>query len=300
MHWRLLLLLLLLGWCQLEVLTKLAQVVHVTSDDDLALGLWRRRLLHLLLLLLGSLVDVWRRQSNVVRRHDDLLGLKLLLLLLLLVVGHHRWWRHVSCVVWMSHVHRRFAHRLHLNSGTSTTLLWPQRWRRFSVVWRRARILPHGTLRHRLSVTIYIHATAAAAGTVGHFSSTITVHLVDVRVIIYNRRLAMLLLLLLMGLMLNVAANVRRLIRVHRVLGRASVLLLLIALWNLLLLLRRHRHILIVVALVGRSLWAQWLLLWRLLLLLLRHRLLRLRLLLLLWRLLLLLLLLWWSSSVVG
>lgn len=208
MHRRLLLLLLLLGWCQLEVLTKLAQVVHVTPDDDLALGLWRRRLLHLLLLLLGCLVDVWRRQSNVVRRHDDLLGLKLLLLLLLLVVGHHRWWRHVSCVMWMSHVHRRFAHRLHLTTGTGTTLLWPQRWRRFGVVWSRARILPHGTLRQRLSVTIYIHATAATAGagTVGHFSSTIAVHLVDVRVIIYNRRLAM---LLLMGLMLNVAAAVR-------------------------------------------------------------------------------------------
>lgn len=76
--WRLLvhrrLLLLLLGWRQLEVLAKLAKVVHVTPHNDLALGLWRRRLLHLLLLL-GRLVDVWRRQTNVVRRHDDLLGL---------------------------------------------------------------------------------------------------------------------------------------------------------------------------------------------------------------------------------
>lgn len=145
-HWRLLLL--LLWWCELKVLAKLAQIVHVTPYDNLALGLWRRRLLHLLLLLLGSLVDVWRRQPNVVRRHDDLLGLKLLLLL---VVGHHRRWWHVSGVVRMSHVHRRFA------------LLWSQRWRRFGVVWRRAWILPHGTLRQRLSVTIYIHATAAAA-----------------------------------------------------------------------------------------------------------------------------------------
>lgn len=75
--WRLLVLhrglLLLLGWCQLEVLTKFAQVVHVTPHDDLALGLRRRRLLHLLLLLLlgryscASLVDVRWRHSNVVR-----------------------------------------------------------------------------------------------------------------------------------------------------------------------------------------------------------------------------------------
>lgn len=126
--WRLLvhrwlLLLLLLGWRQLEVLAKLAQIVHVTPDNDLALGLWRRRLLHLLLLLLlGRLVDVWRRQSNVVRRHDDLLGLKLLLLLLLLIVGHNRWRWHVSRVVWMSHVHRRFAHGLHLAAGATTLL----------------------------------------------------------------------------------------------------------------------------------------------------------------------------------
>lgn len=117
-------LLLLLGWCQFEVLAKLAQVVHVTPHDDLALGLRRRRLLHLLLLLLlgrssgASLVDVRRWHSNVVRRHDDLLGLKLLLL----IVGHHRRWRHVSGVVRMSHVHGRFAHGLHLGAGAS--LLW--------------------------------------------------------------------------------------------------------------------------------------------------------------------------------
>lgn len=278
--WRLLvhrrLLLLLLGWRQLEVLAKLAQVVHVTPHNDLALGLWRRRLLHLLLLLLlGRLVDVWRRQSNVVRRHDDLLGLKLLLLLLL-IVGHHRRRWHVGRVVWMSHVHRRFAHGLHLAAGT-TTLLRSQRWRRFGVVWRRARILPHGTLRQRLSVTIYIHATAVATA-VGHFP--VAVHLVHARVTIYNRRLAMLLLLLLMGLMLNVAA-VRRLVRVHRVLRRASAVLL-IARWNLLLLLRGHRHVLIAVVLVGWSLWAQRLLL-LLRLLLRRQRLLWLRLHLLWW-----------------
>lgn len=126
--WRLLVLhrglLLLLGWCQFEILAKLAQVVHVAPHDDLALGLWRRRLLHLLLLLLGrssgaSLVDVRRRHSNVVRRHDDLLGLKLLLLL---IVGYHRRWRHVCGVVRMSHVHGRFAHGLHLGAGAS--LLW--------------------------------------------------------------------------------------------------------------------------------------------------------------------------------
>lgn len=298
MHRRLLLL--LLGWRQLEVLAKLAKVVHVTPHNDLALGLWRRRLLHLLLLLLlGRLVDVWRRQSNVVRRHDDLLGLKLLLLLLLLIVGHHRRRWHVSRVVRMSHVHRRFAHGLHLAAG-ATTLLWSQRWRRFGVVWRRARILPHGTLRQWLSVTIYIHATAVATA-VGHFP--VAVHLVHARVTIYNRRLAMLL-LLLMGLMLNVAA-VRRLVRVHRVLRRASAVLL-IARWNLLLLLRGHRHVLIAVVLVGWSLWAQrlLLLLW---LLLRRQRLLWLRLHLLWWLCHLLhllnllnLLLLWWSSSVVG
>lgn len=44
------------------------------------------------------------------------------MLLLLLIVGHHRWWRHVSGMVRMSHVHRRFAHGLHLGAGAS--LLW--------------------------------------------------------------------------------------------------------------------------------------------------------------------------------
>lgn len=307
--WRLLVLhrglLLLLGWCQFEVLAKLAQIVHVTPHDDLALGLRRRRLLHLLLLLLGrssgtSLVDVRRWHSNVVRRHDDLLGLNLLLLLLLLIVGHHLRWRHVSGMVRMSYVHRRFAHGLHLGAGAS--LLWSQRWRRFGVVGCRARILPHGTLRQRLSVTIYIHAAAAVAATatVGHFPAAIAVHLVHIRVTIYNRRLAMLLLLLLlMGLlMLNVAA-VRRLVRVHRAVLRRATTVLLIAWWNLLLLLLLwgHRHVLIAVVLVWRSLWAQWLLLLRLLLLRRQRLLLRLRLLLLLQRRLLL-----WkgSSSVVG
>lgn len=74
--WRLLVdvlhrgLLLLLGWCQFEVLAKLAQVVHITPHDNRTLGLWRRRLLHLLLLLGRSsstgLVDVRRWHSNVV------------------------------------------------------------------------------------------------------------------------------------------------------------------------------------------------------------------------------------------
>lgn len=105
----------------------------------------------------------------------------------------------------------------------------------------------------------------------------------------------MAMLLLLMGrLMLNVAA-VWRLVRVHRAVLRRATTVLLIAWWNLLLLLllRGHRHVLITVVLVWRSLWAQWLLLLRLLLL--RQR-------LLLWlRLLLRRLLLWkGSSSVVG
>lgn len=291
-------LLLLLGWSQFEVLAKLAQVVHITPHDNRALGLWRRRLLHLLLLLGRSsstgLVDVRRWHSNVVCWHDDLLGLDLLLLLLL-IVGHHwrRW--HVSGMMRMSHVHRRFAHGLHLATGDTTSLLWSQRWWWFGVVWRRARILPHGTLRQRLSITIYIHATAATAAAVGHFSPTIAIHLVHIRVTIYNRRLAMLLLLLLllMGLLMLNVATVRRLIRVHRaVLGCATTVLLIAWRNLLLLLLRRHRHVLIAVVLVWRSLWAQWLLLR---LLLRRKRLLLLRL-LLLWRLLL------WkrSSTVVG
>lgn len=216
LRWRLLVLhrrlLLLLGWCQFEVLAELAQVVHVTPHDDLALGLRRRRLLHLLLLLGRSsgLVDVRWRHSNVVRRHDDLL---LGLHLLRLIVGHHRRWRHVSGVVRMSHVHGRFAHGLHL---TAAALLWSQRRWRFGVVGRRARILPHGTLRQRLSVTIYIHATAAAAAAVGHFPAPVAVHLVHIRVTIYNRRLAMLLLLLLMGLLLMLTVASAVLVRVHR------------------------------------------------------------------------------------
>lgn len=192
-------------WRQLKVLTKLAKVIHVTPDNDLALGLRRRRLLHLLLLLLGrssGCGDVRRRQTDVVRRHDHLgLNLLRLLLLLLLVVGHYRRWRHVCGMVWMSYVHRRFAH---LATG-ATHLLGTERWRRFGIVWRRTRILPYGALRQRLSVTIYIHAT-----TVGHFptaaATSIAVHLVHILVTIYNRRLAMLRRRLLMGrlLMLNV------------------------------------------------------------------------------------------------
>lgn len=242
LRWRLLvlhrrLLLLLLGWCQFEVLAELAQVVHVTPHDDLALGLRRRRLLHLLLLLGRSagLVDVRRRHSNVVRRHDDLL---LGLHLLGLIVGHNRRWRHVSGVVRMSHVHGRFAHGLHL---AAAALLWSQRWRRFGVVGRRARILPHSTLRQRLSVTIYIHATAAAAAAVGHFPAPVAVHLVHIRVTIYNRRLAMLLLLLLllMGLLLMLTVASAVLVRVHRA---VLATVLLIAWRNLLLLLLVRGH----------------------------------------------------------
>lgn len=183
---------LLLRRCQLEVLTKLPQIV-----DNLALWL-RRRLLHLLLL--------WRSRAwNADNRSGEYHRMRLHHYLLLDLLSVHWRRRHVSRVVRMGNMHWWFTHRLHL----ARHLLGSERGRRFIVVDRgRARILPHGALRQRLSITIYIHTTA-----IRHVSATVAVHLVHIIVTIYNRRLTMLrwwlLLLLLMWLMLHVTIHVR-------------------------------------------------------------------------------------------
>lgn len=181
---------LLLRRCQLEVLTELPQII-----DHLALGL-RRRLLHLL--LLGR-----SRARNADNRCGEYHWMRLHHHLLLNLLSIHWRWRHVSCMMRMGNMHWRFTHRLHL----ARHLLGSERWRRFIVVDRgRTRILPHGALRQRLSITIYIHATA-----VRHVPSTVSVHLVHIIVTIYNWRLNMLrrwLLWLLMWLMLHVSIHV--------------------------------------------------------------------------------------------
>lgn len=146
----------------------------------------------------------WSSTCNAYDRCSEHYGMSLHHHLLLNLLSVDGWWRHVSRMMRMGNMHWRFHHRLYLASHW----LRAERRRRFIVVDRgRTRILPHGALRQRLSVTIYIHATA-----IRHVPSTVSVHFVHVIVTIYNRRLNVLrrrwlLWLLLMWLMLHVTVH---------------------------------------------------------------------------------------------